>query len=68
MAPKPLEVPTPLTNNGLPVLKKGELATDGYYLYLCREHGKIEIFIQEELFIARRYEEISKHINMHHQK
>ncbi|MCK5907496.1 MAG: hypothetical protein KAG37_07885 [Flavobacteriales bacterium] len=50
-APQQIDIQEPLQNNYLPILKKGELATDGSFLYLCSEHDQIEVFMEEQMFL-----------------
>ena len=58
--------PTPLTKDNLPVLKQGELAMDGNYLYLGKKNGEIQRYISEELFHLIKEEAIRMHIVFHH--
>ena len=58
--------PIPLSIEKLPVLKKGELATDGTYLYLCGENGEIQIFVNEEISILAIDSVFDQHINQMH--
>ena len=38
-----------LSQSKLPLLKKGELATEGNFLFLHLDEGQIEVFIKDEL-------------------
>ena len=50
----------------MPVLKKGELATDGESLYLCFESGNIGRFLKSENIISKIESEFQNHLSLHH--
>ena len=49
-----------------PVLKKGELATDGNYIYLCLEDGKVEKFVHEQRVLTMIQVNFASHIQQYH--
>ena len=49
-----------------PVLKKGELATDGDSIYLRLDNGKIEKFIHKKRVFNAIKDSIEAHVLKHH--
>jgi len=57
-----------INGKGFPLLKKGEIVTDGVSIFLKGEKGKIHKFIHKKRVLAMIEEAIAKHEKKYHKE